>query len=380
MKKHAVPHNILDVEFKLFGSLTARQFGFVAVAFITALFIYFTGLPDIIRYPLIFVAVVSGLSLALLKVNGMPFSKWLWNFIISLLTSQRKVYRQSKKTPDALQGIGSPLKKDSSGSKENLSKTTKDSMYLRQLSSIFDTSARPQFDRNRSSNGPDESTLENVEDILNDERAKSLDKYFENLANENLSKYNLQKEPIGKESEANVQKIQTTNQRPVSTKSAEESTSQDFSVRSPGNVQPNKANQVSSLGKEEKRVASIREQIKAQAKANTDNNQSPNTTTKPDLTLRAKPDPNMTAKPNQIAGFVADQNNKVISGAQIFVRTQDGKMERSTKSNIKGKFLISSPLENGEYVLEIQKEGYNFPEYKLELKGERLPIYRYLAK
>ncbi len=376
MKKHAVPHNILDVEFKLFGSLTARQFGFVAVAFITALFIYFTGLPDIIRYPLIFIAVVFGLSLALLKVNGMPFSKWLWNFIISLITSQRKVYRKSKKTPDALQDIGSPINKTSAGTKENLSKTTKDSMYLKQLSNIFDTSARPQFSKDGSSNVKNNAAYENVEDILDDEKAKSLDKYFENLANENLSKYNLQKEPIGEGAEANVEKIQTTNQRPVSNKVVENTTAdaknQDFTVRSPGNIQPNKSKSPELKQSEQQRVASIREKIKAEA--------TPQANTNMNTANFSLPDPNMTVKPNQIAGFVADQNNKVISGAQIFVRTPDGKMERSAKSNIKGKFLIASPLENGEYILEIKKEGYNFPEYKLELKGEKLSIFRYLAK
>lgn len=102
MKRHAVPQNIMDVEFKLFGSFTIRQFMNLAVCIGFALGVYAMPLPDVLKWPIIVLLVLLGLALALLTINGQPFSVWLGNFLNALMTSQRRVWKKSPRTPDIL--------------------------------------------------------------------------------------------------------------------------------------------------------------------------------------------------------------------------------------------------------------------------------------
>jgi len=107
---HAVPQNILDVEFKLFGSLTIKQFAYIAgAAFIGLIFYFiFNSLPWLM-WPLILVCVALGIALALVKINQRPFDVWLTNYIVAVMTSQRSIYHKSKKTVSILSSLGDRL-------------------------------------------------------------------------------------------------------------------------------------------------------------------------------------------------------------------------------------------------------------------------------
>lgn len=108
MKRHALPQNIMDVEFKLFGALTLKQFVNLAVNVVIALIIYSTPIPSIVKWPIIVMFVMLGLALALVTVNGLPFSAWLSNFLEALTTSQRRVWKKSQKRPEILKGNYKP--------------------------------------------------------------------------------------------------------------------------------------------------------------------------------------------------------------------------------------------------------------------------------
>lgn len=103
-----MPQNIMDVEFKLFGAFTLKQFMNLAINVIIALFVYSFPLPDVIKWPIMLLFVALGLALALVTVNGMPFSNWLTNFITALTTSQRRVWKKSPKRPEVLKGNYKP--------------------------------------------------------------------------------------------------------------------------------------------------------------------------------------------------------------------------------------------------------------------------------
>ncbi|MBN1331286.1 PrgI family protein [Candidatus Dojkabacteria bacterium] len=102
MDKHAIPQNIMDVEFKLFGSLTIRQFFSLAGGILIAVVIYFIGLPWIVGWPLMAVALIIGFSLTFITINGQPFSRWFSNYISAMFSSQRYVWKKSPKTPKVL--------------------------------------------------------------------------------------------------------------------------------------------------------------------------------------------------------------------------------------------------------------------------------------
>lgn len=103
MERHAVPQNIMEVEFKLFGALTVRQFGYLAGGLILALIIYFTPLPGLLRFALIIISVLLGLFLSLVRINGQSSSVWLTNFIVAMFTSQERVWKKTGVVPEIFQ-------------------------------------------------------------------------------------------------------------------------------------------------------------------------------------------------------------------------------------------------------------------------------------
>lgn len=92
----------MDVEFKLFGSLTVRQAGFIAAGGFAALIFYFMPIMGFIKWMLIILSVVFGLSLALIRINDQPFEIWVINFIYALFASQRRIWKKSSKVPEIL--------------------------------------------------------------------------------------------------------------------------------------------------------------------------------------------------------------------------------------------------------------------------------------
>jgi len=105
MKQHSVPENIMDVEFKLFGSLSAKQFGYIIAGGCIAIFFYY--LFKSLESPLLgwifaAISVILGLSLALVRINEQPFEVWLVNFLGAMFSSQKRVWRKKKKVPQAL--------------------------------------------------------------------------------------------------------------------------------------------------------------------------------------------------------------------------------------------------------------------------------------
>lgn len=102
MDKHAIPQNIMEVEFKLFGSLTIRQFVSLAGGITGAVIIYFIGLPIFVSWPLMLFSVILGMSMSFVTINGQSFGRWFTNFVLALFTSQRYIWRRTPRTPKSL--------------------------------------------------------------------------------------------------------------------------------------------------------------------------------------------------------------------------------------------------------------------------------------
>jgi hypothetical protein len=92
----------MDVEFKLFGFFTVKQFGYLAAGFILSLLFYYTEMPLILKYLFIGVSMGGGLFLALVKINGQPSVIWIQNFITSMFEPQERLWRKTPVVPDIL--------------------------------------------------------------------------------------------------------------------------------------------------------------------------------------------------------------------------------------------------------------------------------------
>src|SRR3989338_3299353 len=108
MEQHPVPSHIASFEFKLFGNLTIKQFVTLAIPASVGGIIFFSGLPDTIRFPLSVLFVGFGLLIALVPFGGRPFTKWIMAFVKAILSPTQRIWIKEKKIPEFLWVITNP--------------------------------------------------------------------------------------------------------------------------------------------------------------------------------------------------------------------------------------------------------------------------------
>ena len=108
MEQHPVPSHIASFEFKLFGNLTIRQFVTLAIPASVGGIIFFSGLPDIIKFPLSSLFVGFGFLIALVPFGGRPFHKWIMAFFKAILSPTQRIWIKEAKIPEFLWVITNP--------------------------------------------------------------------------------------------------------------------------------------------------------------------------------------------------------------------------------------------------------------------------------
>lgn len=98
MEPHPVPQNILDVEFKLFGAFTLKQFGKILIGCLIGVGIFLININIFIKIPLVIISVFTGVLLAIIPNFGI----WLSGFIKALFISPRYVWVKKTETPEIL--------------------------------------------------------------------------------------------------------------------------------------------------------------------------------------------------------------------------------------------------------------------------------------
>lgn len=84
--------------------------------------------------------------------------------------------------------------------------------------------------------------------------------------------------------------------------------------------------------------------------------------------------------PNIIVGFVHNKDKKIIDSAILEIRESNGNPVRALKSNRLGQFQTATPLPNGDYEIEVEKEGYSFDIIKINLVGKIIPPVEIVSK
>jgi len=99
-KQHAVPQNVMSVEFKLIGDLTMRQFAYVFIAGVLAYlsYVFFVG---IFRWPLVFLIAFGGIGFAFIPVQERGMDEWIINFFRAMYSPTQRIWRKQPTIPTA---------------------------------------------------------------------------------------------------------------------------------------------------------------------------------------------------------------------------------------------------------------------------------------
>lgn len=92
--------------------------------------------------------------------------------------------------------------------------------------------------------------------------------------------------------------------------------------------------------------------------------------------------PRITSFPNVVSGVVRERNGNLLVGVLVTVKDKEDVPVRALKTNKLGQFAASTPLPNGEYILETEdpKEQFVFDLAKVVLTGSVIPPIELLAK
>ncbi|OGC80666.1 hypothetical protein A3K01_04305 [candidate division WWE3 bacterium RIFOXYD1_FULL_43_17] len=99
-KQHAVPQNVMSVDFKLIGDLTMRQFAYVFIAGILAYlsYVFFIG---IFRWPLVFIIAFAGIGFAFIPVQERGMDEWIVNFFKAMYMPTQRIWKKEPTIPSA---------------------------------------------------------------------------------------------------------------------------------------------------------------------------------------------------------------------------------------------------------------------------------------
>lgn len=97
-KQHAVPQNIMDVEFKIIGDLTMRQFAYLLV-FGGFAYVSYAYIGGIFKWPFLIGSILLGLSLAFVPIEDRGADQWVINFIKAVYAPNQRIWHKEAVIP-----------------------------------------------------------------------------------------------------------------------------------------------------------------------------------------------------------------------------------------------------------------------------------------
>lgn len=99
MDQHPIPQDVTGFQFKLIGTMTVKQFGYVASGVIMAVVLYYLPLPGIfwilVKVMLIPLLGGSGAFVAFVPIEGRPVDVMAGNFFKAIFSPNQYIYRKA---------------------------------------------------------------------------------------------------------------------------------------------------------------------------------------------------------------------------------------------------------------------------------------------
>lgn len=99
MEQHPIPQDVTGFQFRIIGSMTVKQFAYVAFGVIAAVVLYYIPLPGFLGFllKLFFIPLLggSGFAIAFLPIEGRPIDLMAANFFKALFTPNQYVYHKA---------------------------------------------------------------------------------------------------------------------------------------------------------------------------------------------------------------------------------------------------------------------------------------------
>lgn len=344
MEPHPVPQNVTSFQFKLIGDMTLRQFIFLAtgigVAYLT--FVFFGATIPIVAWPVIITSSLLGVAFAFLPVGYRSLDHWLAAFLKAVYSPTKRTWGKDKKiySNEPLFNSRLSLYFQVASANPTPPQVATPTSNAINFSSMFKPTLPKQTETPEKEELPSSEELKKTVEFA--KQAQELQKEIV----ENERKLTQIKVAAGKPSSIPVDYSQEINSVVAKLHQLVEKAS---------GIQ----NQMAHLEHQEEHKA---EAISPASKVKIVSPVKPKET---QLTL--------TSLPNVINGIIKDAENNYLDGVVVVVYDKEGLPVRALKSNKLGQFSSATPLPNGTYTIELEKENLGFDALQMELNGEVLP-------
>lgn len=345
MKSHAVPQEIMSMEFKLFGNfMTLREFIFIAVGIAIAWLFYIlknTGvLPPILAWPAIIIFGVGGALFGLVPVQDRTLEQWLVNYILAIRKPTLRIWKKPGFEP--------------------ITKEDKEIVSLKSQVISPTKKEKPKVSK---------KIISEVEKATEEQVERKVQDSLQNISNTMTqleSGLTSVKRPTPQASRrAAVQPAQVPTKQYIPktiTKDAIDFLKQETPKPTPR-----------SISQQLTHTPQIQTAKPAKQIIKIDDSNIQNFASVEQI-------PNFQPNQNTINMIVYDQAGKVIEGVVAVIKNMDGNPIRAAVSNDFGQIINNNPLDNGQYKVTLSKEGLEFPEFNFELSGKKYPILQVTAQ
>jgi len=319
LEQHPVPQHIASYEFRLIGDMTLKQFGFLAGGFIIGLVIYSLPLPGWVEWPLILLSVFWGFAFAFIPVEEKPLSIWIISFIKAIFAPTLYVWQKSPPLPEKSVSPSKAAKKAPRAAKKKAAKKA----------------SRAERKASRAA-----------------KKASAA----------------IQAVPLP------VQKVSPVVTKPPSPPQA---------AVLPSAKVASKADLPSDLPLAKKETDFLNNLDKTFKEAKPVSLAPPQKVVPP-VFLSDKAHqlgiPGLHLQPNILVGVVLTKEGNLVEGAILEIRNEKEIPVRALKTNQLGRFLIATPLPDGVYEVEAEKEGLSFDIIRIEAQGKPIKPIEVRAK
>ena len=320
MQPHPIPQNVTNFQFRLVGDMTLKQFVYLASGSVIAyiVFVFFTKDYPLFAWPVIVISALLGAAFAFLPINSRPLDSWVAAFFKAIYSPTKRSWKKADNSFKNVPGFNNRL-----------------SIFLAQ---------------------PPESTTTQVAHKSKPEELPTKEDLGKTVY---LAKeaQNLQFKIIQTEKTLNEIKQISQNQTQIP---------MDYS-KQVNTTLANLQNLVSQ-------ASEIKHQLDDVIKPNEPI--APVTEDAVKIIIPAKIKQTqiaLTTFPNIISGIIKNQAGNYSEDTVAVIYDKESLPVRALKTNKLGQFSGSTPLPNGVYRLELEKDDYTFDVLQIELSGGILP-------
>lgn len=366
MEPHPIPQNITSFEFKLVGDMTLRQFLYLASGMGTAylLFVFLASQAPTIAWPIILFSAFLGIAFAFFPIAQRPLDHWVFAFLKAVYSPTKRVWTKDKKD------------------------FTKEPFFSNRYQ-IFLNQINLAATQSRGAATIPPQILHKPAPIPTTPPVQSPLQFPQSPQRpQNITPVNLPKLPEELPTESELaQTVDLARQAQALQIKIIETERQINALKTQAerNAIPSElyTKQVNELLANLKRFMEESSNIKHKISQINKEPEIPRGEVKLEVIKPPKQKPTqitLTSMPNVINGIVVDAEGNYLESVIVVIHDKEGLPVRALKTNKLGQFTGSTPLSNGTYTMELEKDNLLFDMLQMELDGKVLPPLTIAAK